>query len=123
MIVTWDYFNCTYIGQGVSPTDFPRLNVRAEDMIDALVNGALKNFDTFAEDVKTLVRKAICAQIEYYGQYSTEVGFEEERAGFTVGKVSVQNVQQAGSKTYISPMAISYLERTGLMSRVVGVRC
>ena len=124
MIVTWAYFHDTYLGQGVSQDDFPRLDLRSEDLIDIYTRGQLKNFNSLDEGAQTYVKKAICAQIEYYGAYTTEVGFAEEDVGFTVGKVSVNGgSQESGAKNYISPIAKSYLELAGLMNRVVGVRC
>ena len=124
MIVTWDYFSQTYLGQGVSAEDFPRLNLRAEDLIDAYTRGQLSEFDSFDESTQTYVKKAICAQIEYYNLYTTEVGFAEEDKGFTVGKVSVGGgSSDSQSKNYISPISMNYLELAGLMGRQVGVRC
>lgn len=124
MIVSWDYFSQTYLGQGVSAEDFPRLNLRSQDLIDAYTRGQLSGFENFDESTQTYVKKAICAQIEYYNLYTTEVGFAEEDKGFTVGKVSVGGgSSDSQSKNYISPIAKSYLELAGLMGRQVGVRC
>jgi hypothetical protein len=79
-----------------------------------------------SESVQELVRKAISAQVEYYGLYSTEIGFKAEGEGYTVGKVTVgasQTSNAEGSKAFYSPRAISFLERTGLLNRNVGVVC
>ena len=121
MIVDYAYFTDTYLGEGVAESDFPRLEMRSEDALNDLTRGQLDNFDSFDSDIQTLVKKAICAQIEYYDNYTTEVGFLESEKGFTVGKVSVTSGQAEGEKTFISPRAIGYLERAGLLLRVVGV--
>lgn len=125
MLVTYDWFTNTYLGLGVTEGDWPRIELRAEEAIDALTRGALGQFDSMPSDVQELVKKAICSQVEYFGAYSTEVGFKAEDEGFTVGKVSVQgNAQEAeGSKMFYSPRAISFLERAGLLNRSVGVLC
>lgn len=125
MLVTYDWFTDTYLGLGVQSEDWLRLELRAEEAIDALTRGALGGFNSMDSDVQELVKKAICSQVEYYGAYSTEVGFKAEDEGFTVGKVSVQgNAQEAeGSKRFYSPRAISFLERAGLLNRSVGVLC
>ena len=124
MIVTYDYFINNYIGLGVTSEDFPRLEMRAEEAIDNLTRGALSAYDSMDESLQELVKKAICAQTEYYGAYSTEVGFKAEDEGFTVGKVTVQGSSSEGdSKMFYSPRAIGFLERAGLLGRNVGVVC
>ena len=126
MLVTYSYYTDTYLGVGVSATDFPRIEMRAEEAIGNLTRGALEHITDMPENVQTLVKKAICAQIEYYGAYSTEVGFKAEDEGFTVGKVTVQGSGDSGasgSKMFYSPRAIGFLERAGLLNRNVGVIC
>ena len=126
MLVTYEYFTSVYLGEGVSAEDFLRLELRAEEAIDNLTRGALGAFSEMSEGVQELVRKAISAQVEYYGLYSTEIGFKAEGEGYTVGKVTVGASQASnaeGSKAFYSPRAISFLERTGLLNRNVGVVC
>lgn len=126
MLVTYEYFTDEYLGVGVSAEDFPRLELRAEEAIDTLTRGALEVFSEMSEGVQELVRKAISAQVEYFGLYSTEIGFKAEGEGYTVGKVTVGASQTSGtegSKAFYSPRAISFLERTGLLNRNVGVIC
>jgi hypothetical protein len=126
MLVTYDWFQNTYLGQGVTSDDYPRLEMRAEEIVSVMTRGATDGFEAFPEAVKTLVKKAICAQVEYYGAYSTEVGFKAEDEGFTVGKVSLQGSGangESGSKMFYSPRAVMFLEQAGLMNRNVGVIC
>ena len=125
-LVDYPYFLDDYLGLGVTPEDFPRIEQRAEEAIDGLTRGALAHFSDMPEDVQVLVKKAVCAQCEYYGQYSTEIGFKAENEGFTVGKVTVQGSGDSGasgSKMFYSPRAIGFLERAGLLNRNVGVIC
>lgn len=129
MIVAYSYYTDTYLGVGISAEDFPRIELRAEEAIDNLTRGALAHITDMPEDVQTLVKKAICAQCEYYGAYSTEIGFKAEDEGFTVGKVTVGSSRRDGSsesgesKMFYSPRAIGFLERAGLLNRNVGVLC
>lgn len=127
MLVDFTYFTNDYLGVGVAEADFPRIEMRAEEAVDNLTRGALENFNSMPSAVQGLVKKAICAQVEYYGAYSTEVGFKAEDEGFTVGKVSVSGSSESGdgfgSKKFYSPRAISFLERAGLLGRNVGVLC
>ena len=124
MLIDYSYFTGTYLGVGVLETDFPRLELRAEEVINAITRGAVDNIAEYSEKVQTLIKKAVCSQTEYYGQYSTEIGFSAESEGFTVGKVSVNGgSQDVGVKNYICPRALIYLEQTGLLTRAVGILC
>ena len=127
MLVDYSYYTDTYLGIGVSSDDYARLEMRAEEAVDNLTRGALVGFESMPADVQTLVKKAICSQVEYYGAYSTEIGFKAEDGGFTVGKVSVSGSSDSGdgfgSKMFYSPRAIGFLERAGLLGRQVGVVC
>lgn len=126
MLVTYSYFKDSYLGLGVVEDEFLRIEQRAEEAVATLTRGATESFDSMPSDIQELVKKAICAQCEYYGMYSTEIGFKAEEEGFTVGKVTVQgnaNNGEGGSKMFYSPRAISFLERAGLIGRDVGVVC
>lgn len=126
MLVAYSYYTDTYLGVGVSETDFPRIEMRAEEAIDNLTRGALEHITDMSENVQTLVKKAICAQVEYYGAYSTEIGFKAENEGFTVGKVTIAGSADSGNignKMFYSPRAVGFLERAGLLGRNVGVVC
>lgn len=124
MLVDYTYFTDTFIGRGVTAEEYPRFEMRAEEAIDNLTRGALVAYDSMDSSLQELVKKAICSQVEYYGAYSTEVGFKAEDGGFTVGKVTVQGANAQGdSKMFYSPRAIGFLERSGLLGRQVGVVC
>ena len=75
--------------------------------------------------VAELVRKAVCAQIEWYcynGYESSVIGAVS--GGFTVGKVSVGGggkSSASGKNQYISPTCIAYLEQSGLLLGAVPV--
>ena len=126
MLADYSYYKDNYLGVGVACDEYERIEMRAEEAIDNLTRGALAHFGTMPADVQELVRKAICSQVEYYGAYSTEIGFKAENEGFTVGKVTVAGSSQSGesgSKMFYSPRAIGFLERAGLLNRNVGVVC
>ena len=68
------------------------------------------------------VQNAICAQIEYFSIYGTDVAITGRQGGsFTVGKVSVANGSEVktGASTMVCPLAIAYLEQTGLLNPAV----
>ena len=119
--VSYEFFKATYVGDpSVTETDFPRLEARAEDAVNALIR-----FRAVPAQFEKLYQKAICAQIDYYAVY----GIEAASAGlmensFTVGKVSITGggaSARSGGASMISPQAVAYLEQTGLLNPTVPV--
>ena len=120
-VVDYEYYTCTYIGDpAVTETDFPRLEARAEDAVNALIR-----FRAVPAQWEKQYKKAICAQVEYYAIYGIEVasaGLMEN--SFTVGKVSVTGggaSARSGGASMVSPQAVAYLEQTGLLNPAVPV--
>lgn len=122
-LVTYAYYTQTYMGEPVSWTDFPRYDARAEDLILGLIKKTEAQAEALAAPVLLLVRKAICAQIEYLNEYGIGVAVYGKEAGdgFTVGKVSIResrresNVTDTGARSMIAPAVYVYLEQTGLL--------
>ena len=119
--VSYEFFKATYVGDpSVTETDFPRLEARAEDAVNALIR-----FRAVPAQWEKQYQKAICAQVEYYAIY----GIEAASAGlmgnsFTVGKVSVTGggaAARSGGASMIAPQAVAYLEQTGLLNPAVPV--
>lgn len=125
-LVSLDYYNNVYLGEPVPAEDFPRLELRAEDLILGLIGMSAANVALLDSDTVTAVEKAICCQIEYLFEYGTGVAVygKEAGGGFTVGKVSIHNGSstkaEAGAKSMIAPGVYIYLERTGLLNPAVG---
>jgi hypothetical protein len=75
----------------------------------------------------TLVKKAICAQVDFFAVNGLEAVAGGTGQGFTVGKVSISG--KSGSELSnrgamadnISPMVIMYLEQSGLINPSVPV--
>lgn len=124
-LVSLTYYNDTYLGEPVPEADFPRLELRAEELILGLIGMSAANVSLLDPETATLVDKAICAQIEYLFEYGVGVAVfgKEAGGGFTVGKVSVNNGSSAGAvsgaKSMIAPAVYVYLERTGLLNPAV----
>ena len=119
--VSYEFFKATYVGDpSVTETDFPRLEARAEDAVNALIR-----FRAVPAQFEKLYQKAICAQIDYFAIY----GIEAASAGlmensFTVGKVSITGggaSARSGGASMVSPQAVAYLEQTGLLNPAVPV--
>lgn len=130
-IVDWAYYSGVYLGTEVVQSDFPTYEARAEDVIGAMTHWTV-TADTIASlspFIRTLVKKAICAQVDFFGVNGLDsISYAGgQAAGFTVGKVSVKGGSGASLKASgkladsIAPMALAYLEQTGLMNPAVPV--
>ena len=129
-IVDLAYYTTTYMGQEATDCDFPKLEARAEDVICSMARWMV-TADTIAsltEYQQTLVKKAICAQVDFFAVNGLDViSSSSNGPGFTVGKVSVSGksgsdyVRKGAMADYIAPMALLYLEQTGLLNPAVPV--
>ena len=120
-VVDFTFYSTVYGGTDATAQTFPALCARASDVIGAVTH--------WADDAtilklpalyQTLYKKAVCAQIDFLAINGTDSLNETETAGFTVGKVTVHGKtgSAGGGKLSesISPLAIAYLEQTGLMN-------
>ena len=62
------YYEEEFEGTPVSDDKFSRFSKRATEIVDALTEYQILKIglDKFSEDVQELIKKACCAQIEYY---------------------------------------------------------
>ena len=124
-LVTIEYYQGTFLGEPIAAVDFPRYELRAEELILGLIRSTEAEVATLSEALQTAVKKAICAQIEYFQEYGIGVAVygKEAGGGFTVGKVSVNNgsstAAASGARSMIAPAAYVYLEQTGLLDPAV----
>ena len=119
--VSYEFFKATYVGDpAVTETDFPRLEARAEDAVNALIR-----FRAVPPQLEVLYQKAICAQLDDFaidGIEAASAGLVEN--SFTVGNVSVTGggaAARSGGASMIAPQAVAYLEQTGLLNPAVPV--
>lgn len=121
-LVTLEYYQETFLGEPVAAEDFPRMELRAEELILGLINLTEAEVGSLGEDLQTAIRKATCAQVEYFQEYGIGVAVygKEAGGGFTVGKVSVHagsgSGAATGARSMIAPAVYVYLERTGLLN-------
>ena len=122
-VVDYTFYSTVYGGTDADATSFPALCARASDVI-----GALTHWVSDAEILKlpalflTLYKKAVCAQVDFLSINGTDSLNETATGGFTVGKVTVQgkgNTTGGKLSESVSPLAIGYLEQTGLMNPAV----
>lgn len=124
-LVTEDFYKNEYYGEPIATEDFPRYESRAEDAVLGYIMLNATSVPCLPAGVQTLVKKAICAEIEYLWEYGiTVLSFGQEAGGgFTTGKVSVHAGNSAnvetGARSMIAPAVLVYLEQTGLLGRQV----
>ena len=122
--VDYDYYATVYVGSEADETSFPALCARAEDVVGAMTRWAVTadNLSTYPQAIQTLYKKAVCAQVDYFAVNGTETATGDSGDGsWTVGKVSVTGKASTGAgagslSAAVSPMALGYLEQTGLMN-------
>ena len=120
-VVDFGFYTTVYGGTDADAQTFPALCARASDIVGAVTHWVDENkVMTLPAPIPTLYKKAICAQVDFFALNGTDTVNENGNAGFTVGKVTVHGkaANNSGGKLSdsISPLAISYLEQTGLMN-------
>lgn len=124
-LVSYSYYNDTYLGEPVSQDDFPRYEKRAEMLVLSMIKKTADQAAALPAAVLEAVQNAISAQIDYLYEYGVGVASygKEAGGGFTVGKVSVHNGSsshaEAGAQSMIAPAVYVYLEQTGLLNAQV----
>ena len=114
------YYTDTYKGEvvSVSDSDFPIFEQRASELIDNITmqRVAINGLDSYIPFIQEQFKKAVCAQIEYINSNGIEIvnSYGEEQSA-SLGKFSYSG--NSGGDQSISPMAINYLEITGLLYR------
>lgn len=119
-VVDWTFYSTVYGGTDATQATFPALCARACDVIGALTHwvddAAILSSPAI---IQTLYKKAVCAQVDFLAINGIDSLNETETGGFTVGKVTVHGkASNTGGKLSesVSPLAIAYLEQTGLMN-------
>lgn len=128
-IVDYSYYSTVYMGTEADEASFPALCARALDVVGAMTRWAVteESFTALPAPIQTLYQKALCAQVDFFavnGLDSVNVSAGADN-GFTVGKVSVHGKSGASASGRLSdsvaPMAVGYLEQTGLLNPSVPV--
>jgi hypothetical protein len=128
-IVDYQFYTDTYMGTEADEASFLALCARALDVVGAMTRWAVteENFDNLPAPTQTLYQKAVCAQVDFFavnGLDSVSISAGTDN-GFTVGKVSVHGKSGAEISgrlsASIAPMAVGYLEQTGLLNPSVAV--
>jgi hypothetical protein len=119
-IVDYEYYSTVYRGTEADEASFPALCARAADIVGAMVRW--KDPETMTAFQLTLYKKAVCAQADYFAVNGLDSVAGDDGRGFTVGKVSISGksgsdiVHKGALSGNVSPLALMYLEQTGLMN-------
>jgi hypothetical protein len=119
-VVDFEFYSTVYGGTDADAETFPALCARAYDIVGAVTHWVDEaKLATLPEIIQALYKKAVCAQVDFLSINGIDSVNETASAGYTVGKVTVHGKANAsGGKLSesISPLAIVYLEQTGLMN-------
>jgi hypothetical protein len=120
-VVDYEFYSNVYMGTDADSESFPALCARAYDIIGAVTHWVDESkVLTLPEPIPTIYKKAVCAQVDFLALNGMDSLNETASGGFTVGKVTVHGKtnNSGGGKLSesISPLAIGYLEQTGLMN-------
>ena len=126
-IVDFCWYQSVYMGSEADAASFPALNAHASRVIGAMTRWQVtsENLNDLPSLVQTLYKLAICSQIDYLAINGVDSISGGDDVGFSVGKVRVDGKSKSSAggamSASISPVAISYLEQTGLMNPAVPV--
>ena len=126
-IVDFPYYRDTYMGTEADSTSFPALNAHAQRVIQTMTRWAVDdtNIGELPQLTQTLVKLAICSQVDFISVNGFESLTSGSSDGFTVGKVRVDkrdgSTKGGAMSASVSPAALAYLEQTGLLYCGVGV--
>ena len=122
-VVDYEFYANVYGGTDADETSFPALCARASDVVGALTHWADDTrIITLPDPIPTLYKKAVCAQVDFFALNGLDsVNDSGNGGGFTVGKVTIHGATQGASgagsmRASVSPLALMYLEQTGLMN-------
>lgn len=116
------YYDETYKGELLTDVEFPKFNQRSQDIVDSLTNYLIPQigFDNLKTNVQELIKKSVCAQIEYFkveGLESNINGVSSSSQSVSISGFSYSSSQPSSSKqtNRVSPSTLMYLDATGLL--------
>lgn len=126
-VIDFAYYTEEYRGQDADEASFPVFLAHARRIIDAMCRWQITdtNLSSFPAIVQNMYQNAVCAQIDWLALNGLESLNGSSDGGFTVGKVTVHSnyySQRSGRMSNsISPLAMMYLEQSGLLNPSVPV--
>lgn len=121
--VTLEYYKNTFHGESVDDSDFPAISDRASELVEEMTLYRLNPtaFESMPEEMQALVKKAVCAQIEYLdanGGSDLDNGVDLQSAGLGKFNYSVASDGSGGTQqSMYAPRSQRILTPTGLLYR------
>lgn len=117
-----DYYDNEYEGDSLTDEEFSKVNKRSQDIIDSLTRYQIPQigFDNLKDSVQELIKKAVCAQIQYFkveGIESNINGVSSSSQSVSISGFSYSSSQPSSSRQInrVSPSTLMYLEGTCLL--------
>lgn len=122
----FEFYISTYLGDDIQEDDFRRMELRAEEKLDAFTFGRIKKMDEkdMTEDLALLIRKTVCAMAEEVQRSNPSFAdlpggvSSENNDGYAVtysGRTSAQ--MHSDHISAMKGIAVQYLGHTGLLYR------
>jgi len=109
-----DYAEYTGEDQADLPDDYSRLLERASELIDYHV---IVEIDTTEPKIEEAVRKATCAQLQFWIRRDDEIGSEQDYESISIGGFSATKAGDNSSTAegqQLAPRTIQHLGQVGL---------
>ncbi|MGH1648938.1 hypothetical protein ABE945_14290 [Enterococcus gilvus] len=118
------YYDDEFEGTPVDENKFSRFSKRSSELIDALTEYHIPEIgiDKFSDQVQELIKKACCAQIEYYQVEGIEAdltGAPKSSLSYSIGDYSRSASGGSASRQAgrVAPSCLMFLEGTGLLRK------
>ena len=118
------YYTDEFEGTPVEKDKFSRFSKRASELVDALTEYQIPKIglDKFSDGVQELIKKACCAQIEYYQIEGIDVdvtGTPKSSLSYSIGDYSRSASGGSSSRQSgrVAPSCLVFLEGTGLLRK------
>lgn len=123
--VDLDYYTDEYMGAEITDTsEFERMEKRASEVVDQLTHYRIKDLESLAEPIRERVKKAVCAQIEFYtlsGGYEATVE-QGDMQSVSIGGFSYTQGSARETANFVAQNVVGHLKQTGLLYSGVSVR-
>jgi len=125
MYVDFNYYKNTYRGTIDDVSEFNRTSERASEIIDNITMYRIQQngLSSFSELHQTLIKKSVCAQIDYI----ESLGGVDSLNEINMGSVSLGKFSYSGNSNKAMsiecPQSKNFLMLTGLLYRGIDVLC
>ena len=122
LYVDEEFYLNIFRGEPVQEADFPALEERAAELIEEMCRYRInpENFTSYSERIQMLIKKAVCAEIEYLdanGGSEMDNGADLQSAGLGKFSFTKTSSEASSEQSLYAPRARRLLAPTGLLYR------